>query len=325
MVLEPPIEGESTFGIPPEGGFATIESVEPENPDPDRDWLLRLDVVDQNAWVNRPIGAPADQIRSALKTYILETEAAQTRDIFRDLIAYAGEKLEGAERRRWWRLQFEQKRTRPQVQLFPNLFSDPFRLKLTLVDDVDDETSRELDQTCGMDDLSDASEEELRDALAPAAFETRHIGVLDVGQGSANALLDPDGSPLAYYDVGGGVTTNRRTWPRDFVGLCFTQNPVVILSHWDLDHWAAHSRGLPFSRRGDEAYRKHHVDRPPQPAARPHQSFPSEVSRSVAKSPGEGPGLAGQLAGPVDRSTPSIPMRRFLPKRLRPGPLRILR
>lgn len=38
-----------------------------------------------------------------------------------------------------------------------------------------------------------------------------------------------------YYDVGGGAVANKSTYPTNF-RLCHTENPQVILSHWDLDH-----------------------------------------------------------------------------------------
>ncbi len=68
------------------------------------------------------------------------------------------------------------------------------------------------------------------------------LAVYDVGQGNANALMSSPfsgspGLPSLYYDLGAGVYRNKGTTPQPLV-FCFTQNPPIILSHWDADHWA---------------------------------------------------------------------------------------
>lgn len=68
------------------------------------------------------------------------------------------------------------------------------------------------------------------------------LAVYDVGQGNANALLSTSkfrepGVPTLYYDLGAGVYRNKRTTPNPLV-FCFTENPTIVLSHWDADHWA---------------------------------------------------------------------------------------
>ena len=247
MRLFDPVTVEFQPGDPPRSVFATIDTFEPEMPDIEADWLLRLDVVDETSWNAVTCGfdnTSPDEIRRALRTFILETESSQTRQILGPLLQYLRRPMEGD--RRWWRFELEARTTRPQVQVFSNVFADPFRLKLSRVDDVDIETQLKLNATCGMDHLPDATKGELEAVLKSFAMNVSYIGVLDVGQGSANVLLDEDRTPLAYFDFGGAVLTNRRTWPEDLTGLCMTQKPVVILSHWDLDHWAAHKRCRPF-------------------------------------------------------------------------------
>lgn len=67
------------------------------------------------------------------------------------------------------------------------------------------------------------------------------LAVYDVGQGNANALLSTlnstAGFPTHYYDLGAGVYRNRHTTPHPLT-FCFTQSPLIVLSHWDADHWA---------------------------------------------------------------------------------------
>lgn len=75
-------------------------------------------------------------------------------------------------------------------------------------------------------------------------IECNRLVVFDVGQGSASAAL-PNKKPLAgaennpelYFDAGAGVYANQRTRPAH-LSLPANNAKVVILSHWDTDHWA---------------------------------------------------------------------------------------
>ncbi|MBB4126778.1 beta-lactamase superfamily II metal-dependent hydrolase [Xanthomonas translucens] len=64
-----------------------------------------------------------------------------------------------------------------------------------------------------------------------------HLAVFDVGQGNANALLDDQLAPTLYYDVGAAISHNQHTRPAASA-LCFCRQPPIVLSHWDMDHWA---------------------------------------------------------------------------------------
>lgn len=61
----------------------------------------------------------------------------------------------------------------------------------------------------------------------------------DVGQGAAHAALSAHHRPSVYIDFGGGVTGNTHTFPKEFKGFCFSANPLIILTHWDWDHWSS--------------------------------------------------------------------------------------
>jgi hypothetical protein len=65
--------------------------------------------------------------------------------------------------------------------------------------------------------------------------------VYDVGQGGCNALIASD-APVLYFDFGGGCLWNAKTYPAALKQFCFCADPVVALSHWDRDHWAAAPR-----------------------------------------------------------------------------------
>jgi hypothetical protein len=59
-------------------------------------------------------------------------------------------------------------------------------------------------------------------------------------RGSANAVLDLNGVPCMYADLGGGVIGHATSFPADFKRLCLT--PTIVLSHWDWDHWSSAGR-----------------------------------------------------------------------------------
>jgi hypothetical protein len=69
------------------------------------------------------------------------------------------------------------------------------------------------------------------------------VAFYDVGQGGANGLLSL-GKVLAYFDFGGGVSSHTNTFPTKLNQFCFchSHNPMIILSHWDHDHWSSEGR-----------------------------------------------------------------------------------
>jgi hypothetical protein len=45
-----------------------------------------------------------------------------------------------------------------------------------------------------------------------------------------------------YFDFGGGVAGNTKTFPKRLKTFCFCLDPPIILSHWDHDHWSSEGR-----------------------------------------------------------------------------------
>lgn len=100
---------------------------------------------------------------------------------------------------------------------------------------------RALHKAFSLGSVGDASMEDISEALSirqsrekanlPAFF-----AVYDVGQGNCNAICSADGVPIVYFDLGGGMGRNARTYLKR-KRFCFTKAPPVILSHWDQDHW----------------------------------------------------------------------------------------
>ncbi|MBZ4415810.1 hypothetical protein [Myxococcus sp. RHSTA-1-4] len=63
------------------------------------------------------------------------------------------------------------------------------------------------------------------------------VGVLDIGQGNCSALYDSQGVPFAYFDFGLASGGTAWTMPPAPPAPCLCNHPLIILSHWDLDHY----------------------------------------------------------------------------------------
>lgn len=103
---------------------------------------------------------------------------------------------------------------------------------------ADDTTSSALDRIFGSALIRTSPAQQIATVLDRigqcAAFVT-----WDVGQGAGNAILNDEGIAVAYSDVGAGSHRNVKTRPRPWADICLCANPLIVLSHWDTDHWAA--------------------------------------------------------------------------------------
>jgi len=68
-----------------------------------------------------------------------------------------------------------------------------------------------------------------------AEIQTPFVGVLDVGQGNCNPIVGADGRIVAYYDL--GYSTNGARHPTPPTTPCLCDDPLIILSHLDRDHY----------------------------------------------------------------------------------------
>ena len=85
-------------------------------------------------------------------------------------------------------------------------------------------------------------------APPPVAPPISAVGVMDVGQGGCNLLIDNHHEPTAYYDTGyplnffvASLPPNMRRNNPAFTGPIYQNTGgtlEVVLSHWDYDHWA---------------------------------------------------------------------------------------
>lgn len=118
------------------------------------------------------------------------------------------------------------------ADVFANINGPPVRASLQ-VEAVSPRVAMALRQAT---DLTPYVERPIDIANALPFSPIDQVFVLDVGQGSGNALIS-GGHVLAYADLGAGVLKNTVTWPSAFSGLCVQHAPIVILSHWHYDHF----------------------------------------------------------------------------------------
>lgn len=99
-------------------------------------------------------------------------------------------------------------------------------------------TARALSRLFSMDLWPSATAQTVNDELA-SIDSLDHLVVQDVGQGSANALTslgdgEGPGTVRLYVDVGASRT--NASLPSKLT-YCSCSSPLIILTHWDVDHW----------------------------------------------------------------------------------------
>jgi beta-lactamase superfamily II metal-dependent hydrolase len=131
----------------------------------------------------------------------------------------------------------------PSLLLFTNLYAEGAAFVLMGIETVDEETRSRLEASVSTGHVRSATESELEELLQPlSAARIESVVVYDVGQGNAIGLCGEGQGVLGYFDLGGGCNANLYTFPPALKRFCFTQQPPVILSHWDEDHWSSANR-----------------------------------------------------------------------------------
>ncbi|MEQ9561762.1 MAG: hypothetical protein RLN69_04515, partial [Woeseiaceae bacterium] len=132
---------------------------------------------------------------------------------------------------------------------FTNLLGQSDDGAIQEVDEIDnDAVHKALEKLFPMSQFEQLNEEIAEQVLGTLPT-TDFVSVLDVGQGNANALWSNHGGAHLYFDVGGGVLQHAKTYPPS-MKFCVSRDPVIILSHWDWDHWSSAAvRGHPYLRR----------------------------------------------------------------------------
>lgn len=121
------------------------------------------------------------------------------------------------------------------AQLYPGLFAEPISVIAQGRRLPTGAEGKALSDIFSLENLPTLSTSDAELAVARCCAD--YLAVYDVGQGNANALLDRHLLPTLYYDHGAGVYRNRKSTPSKLL-FCYTQNPTIVLSHWDADHWA---------------------------------------------------------------------------------------
>ncbi len=123
------------------------------------------------------------------------------------------------------------------AKVYPNIFSNEPRVVSISIKPIDNrKLIYLLSISFDMPTWPRATEQEIIEAL-DIDDEAKFLAAFDVGQGAASALLNEDQIPFLYHDLGAGVTRNSATTPPN-LSFCFKKDPPIVLSHWDMDHWA---------------------------------------------------------------------------------------
>jgi hypothetical protein len=120
--------------------------------------------------------------------------------------------------------------------LYLSLFDDPIAV-VARFERTSSEFQASLISAFSLEDTPDAHVFEIEKLLPSGQLHI--INVLDIGQGNATALSDENGEIAMYFDFGGGVLANARTFPKKHAGFCLSPSIPIVLSHWDWDHWSS--------------------------------------------------------------------------------------
>ncbi len=218
--------GDGPGGVPPLPGSGPV---------------LYLDSIDAN-WFDdnrrRPGGGADADTRFFMDARLCVIEArADNFDRFKVLDR---DDLEEADESEWLEIVFETA-AEGAALVYRNLFSVPTPINLSSVRRVTGSIKQRLDKELSLDDVSDATQEDIEDALAKAG-QIDHAVVYDVGQGSSAGLCNSVGRVVVYCDFGGGVLRHTTTFPPGLNLFCMCASAPIILSHWDWDHWSSASR-----------------------------------------------------------------------------------
>jgi hypothetical protein len=127
-----------------------------------------------------------------------------------------------------------------QASVHANLYQPGPHHKVTSIRPADWHRQMQLKAATNTNHVPHATAAEVKRLLSSVTQHGVDFAVAyDVGQGGCHGLCDAQGAVRAYFDFGGGVTVNAKTYPANLNHFCFLHHPPIILSHWDADHWAA--------------------------------------------------------------------------------------
>ncbi len=236
--MNPFLESGQTEGPKPElplRVFAHLDQSERLEGD-EETYRLYFDCVDAR-WITNESQTSDSSFAENVPIFILQVEfqADDTNHPFHDLLPFIRFHRRNAP---WLSLAISKGATDESPRLYWNLFSEVSEsVHVVREEDVAGDSLLRLRHYSLAGDRA-ATDDELVDTLIWVR-EINMAAVYDVGQGSCGALLDRKGSVLTYLDFGGGVQGHARTFPGSLSQFCFYNNPPIILSHWDWDHWSS--------------------------------------------------------------------------------------
>ncbi len=213
--------------------YGFVDSVIPAEDDNPRSRLaLHLDAVDADLFDADPLAIERDD---ALFLVRLLT----TPDRLREFI---GVDQAIPEEGSWVSLTTEKSPGSPRAWLIPSegdVFGDPIptnAVEVATGDALDPDAVARLRAACTSPNTTRTEASDLRAFIALVPNETSRIEAIDVGQAACVAFLDRD-LCVGYFDVGAPIFFNRGSFPRHLAHTPSSEG-VIILSHWDFDHYA---------------------------------------------------------------------------------------
>lgn len=146
----------------------------------------------------------------------------------------------------WYRLRTNTQQRGLPADLFPDENAEANPIFIEELIPLPPETADALNRLTSIDDVEDAEVDVIDTELRHnAGWNPEFIAVYNVGQGNSNAICNDQGSPLLYFDLGGGCYKNKGTYPST-LNFCMTYRPIIILSHWDTDHYESAKRNTAY-------------------------------------------------------------------------------
>ena len=119
----------------------------------------------------------------------------------------------------WFHLELGTPDEGPVVEQFHNLFQDPTERGIIKSRPVTPAESAVLKRLAGWHDIKPSTQSEIEELLSRVRFVDA-VAIYDVGQGAATALLS-NGYPALYFDLGGSVIGNWRSFPQAVAAILY--------------------------------------------------------------------------------------------------------
>ena len=225
------LAGELPEAPPPRPVYARVDQLEPlDDVDPAPSMVL-LDCVDA-IWLDEARERPGH----------LSDGGFDDADARISVVLASSEHLEGFvedsdDSPEWFHLELGAPDQGPVVEQFHNLFQDATERGVIKTRPVTQAESAMLKRLAGWHDIEPTDHSDIEELLT-GIRPVDAVAIYDVGQGAATALLS-HGAPALYFDLGGSVIGNWRSFPEPLQCFCTTDEPPVVLSHWDWDHWSS--------------------------------------------------------------------------------------